>query len=99
MERVIGSNGITKIKDGYLLRLGAVAIQKDEEQLKDILYLLADVLDFVVVDDVDMKKLIMTIDENNTIPLRETSNNNVFTREKISTEDLLELNKKLHTTI
>ncbi len=95
MERSIGSTGVTDINGGFIVRMGAVAAQRDEEQLKDLLHLCANALGFVVVEDEDMKKLVMAIDSNNAVPLKTTTNNNIYTGNNLSTEDALELNKNL----
>ncbi len=95
MDRTIGTTAVTDVKGGFIVRMGAVAAQRSEEQLKDLMYLCANALGFVVVGDEDMKKLVMTIDESNSIPLHQTTNNNQFTGDNLSTEDLLELNKTL----
>ena len=97
MERIIGSTEVTDIDNGFVVRMGAVAAQRDEEQLTDLLHLCANALGFVVVGDEDMKKLVMTIDPNHAVPLRTTTNNNnnIYTGDSLSTEDALELNKNL----
>ena len=95
MERIIGNTEVTDIDNGFIVRMGAVAAQRDKEQLTDLLHLCANALGFVVVGDEDMKKLVMTIDPNHAVPLRTTTNNNVFTGDNLSTEDLMKLNKTL----
>jgi len=96
MDKTIGSKSIKKVSNnGYIIRVGAVAFQLDNEGIKDLIYLLSEAAGLVIVEDEDMQKLVMAIDPNNTVPLKRTTNNNIFTGENISTEDLLELNKTL----
>ena len=95
MERIIGSTEVTDIDNGFIVRMGAVAAQRDEEQLKDLMHLCANALNFVIVEDEDMKKLVLAINSNNAIPLKTTTNNNIYTGSNLSTEDALELNKNL----
>ena len=95
MDRTIGTTEVTDVKGGFIVRMGAVAAQRTEEQLKDLMYLCANALNLVIVEDEDMKKLILAIDSNNAVPLKTTTNNNVFTGDNISTEDLMQLNKDL----
>jgi len=96
MDKVIGSKSIKKVNDdGYIVRVGAVAFQLDSEGIKDLIYLLSEAAGLVIVEDEDMKQLIVAIDSNNAVPLKTTTNNNVFTGDNISTEDLMQLNKDL----
>lgn len=95
MDRTIGTTEVTDVKGGFIVRMGAVAAQRTDEQLKDLMYLCANALNLVIVEDEDMKKLILAIDSNNAVPLKTTTNNNVFTGDNISTEDLMQLNKDL----
>lgn len=96
MERIIDSTEVTDIDGGFIVRMGAVAAQRDKEQLKDLMHLCADALNFIVVEDEDMKKLVMAIDPNHSVPLKTTTNNNIYTGNNLSTEDALQLNKTLN---
>ena len=97
MERRIGSTEVTDIENGdFMVRMGVVAAQRDEEQLKDLMHLCANALGFVVVGDEDMKKLVMTIDPDHSVPLKTTTNNNIYIGSNLSTEDALQLNKDLN---
>jgi len=96
MERIIGNTEVTDIDNGFIVRMGAVAAQRDKEQLTDLLHLCANALGFVVVGDEDMKKLVMTIDPNHAIPLKNTThNNNAHGKELHTTEEWFELNENL----
>lgn len=95
MDRTIGTTAVTDIKGGFIVRMGAVAAQRSEEQLKDLIYLCANALNLVIVEDEDMKKLVMSIDPNNTVPIKTTTNNNIYTGNTVGTDDLMKLNKEL----
>lgn len=111
MERIIGSTGVTDIKGGFRVKMGVVSAQRNEEQLKDLMFLCANALNVIVVEDEDMQLMIRSIDENNTlnltmkngekhsVPFRRTSNENINTKQyagsNLSTDDLMQLNKTL----
>ena len=95
MDRTIGTTAVRDVNGVFIVRMGAVAAQRSEEQLKDLMYLCADALNLIIVEDEDMKKLVMAIDPNNAIPLKTTTNNNVYTGSTVGTDDLMKLNKEL----
>ena len=95
-EKITGSKSVTKIsEDGYIVRVGAIAFQLNTEGMKDLAYLIGGAVGILSVEDEDMKKLILAVDSNNSVPLKTTSNNNIYTGSKVSTDDLMKLNQDL----
>jgi len=103
MERVVGSTEVNDVAGGFIVRMGAVAAQRTPKQLKDLMYLCANALNCVAVEDEDMKKLVITIEESlslgnsgkYSVPFKRITNNNKNTGNTVGTDDLMKLNKEL----
>ena len=96
MERVIGSKSVSMISDDrYIVKVGAIAFQLDNQGMKDMAYLLGGAVGVIGVEDEDMKNMILAI--NSSIPksIRSTTANNIYSGSKVSTDDLIKLNQEL----
>jgi len=92
----------TQIEGLFQVKKGVVSFQVTKDGLKEFLNELVYILDLEVIENKELRKAIGDIhnaldSKNNNYKRRSTTHNNDmrYTGEKISTDDLLKLNKTL----